>query len=295
MIQQAPNDPKGHYLLGLSLRAQGKLPEATSEFETAVRLGPTLIEPIAQLVEMDLIAQRTDAALARVQRQISVVGDSARLVDLLGVVYAARGQAELAEKAFLKSSALQPTLADPLARLAQLYSSKGDDNAARAKAAEAIKLEPNNTAALMVLGLASQRRADPATARKYYEQALSVDSTSVVAANNLALLLAENGGSPVRALELAEVARAAAPDDPHVMDTYGWVLYRGGNYEKAISILRSSAARLANAPTVQYHFGMAAAKAGDTTTARRALALAINSSVAFPEKDAAKKALAALR
>jgi hypothetical protein len=59
--------------------------------------------------------------------------------------------------------------------------------------------------------------------------------------------------------------------------------------------LKSSAAKLGNVPTIQYHFGMAAAKAGDTTTAKRALALAIASSIAFPEKAAAKKALAALR
>ncbi len=295
LVSVAPNDPRGHYLLGLSLRAQDHTRDAVREFEVAARLAPQVIEPIAQLVEMDLGARRLDDALARVQRQISIVSDSAKLVDLLGVVYAARGQRDLAEGAFLRSAALAPHDADPRVRVAQLYTSVGRYDAARSKAAEALEAEPNNAAALTVLGIVSQQTGDVSKARQYYERALETDSTSTIAANNLSLLLADDGGDPGRALKLAETAKASAPDDPHVADTYGWALFQVGGYERAAAILRSSAARLRDAPTVQYHFGMAAAKAGDTVAARQALRLAVNSTTAFKEKDAARRALAALQ
>jgi predicted Zn-dependent protease len=85
-----------------------------------------------------------------------------------------------------------------------------------------------------------------------------------------------------------------APDNPHISDTLGWILYQRGLYDRAASLLKDSAAKLPNSPAVQYHYGMAALKTGDKNAARKALGAALSSPVAFPEMVEAKQALSDL-
>jgi predicted Zn-dependent protease len=85
------------------------------------------------------------------------------------------------------------------------------------------------------------------------------------------------------------------PDDPHVSDTLGWILYKRGVYQRAADLLKESAAKLPDQPVVQYHLGLASLKAGDKEGGRKALTAAINSPVTFAGKDEARKALAEIQ
>jgi Flp pilus assembly protein TadD len=131
-------------------------------------------------------------------------------------------------------------------------------------------------------------------ARETYEKALAVEPLFAPAANNLAWLLTENGGDSDRALQLAQIAKESAPDDPRISDTLGWILFNRGVHQQALVLLRDSAAKLPDEPEVQYHLGMAYAKTGDNGSARKALTMAANSTRDFPGKDAARRALSQL-
>jgi Flp pilus assembly protein TadD len=115
------------------------------------------------------------------------------------------------------------------------------------------------------------------------------------AANNLAWIYSEHGGDQEKALQLAQMAKEALPDDPRVSDTLGWILYKRGIYQRALALLKESAAKLPSNPQVQYHLGMAYAQVGDTQNARKALTAASSSPAVFPGKDEAKKRLAGLQ
>src|SRR5262249_28459259 len=115
------------------------------------------------------------------------------------------------------------------------------------------------------------------------------------AANNLAWLYSEHGGDKEKALELAQRAKEAAPDDPHISDTLGWILYKRGVYQRAVGLLSESATKMPDNPVVRYHAGLAALKVGDKEGARTALTAAVNAPVMFAGKDEAKKALAELQ
>jgi Flp pilus assembly protein TadD len=163
-----------------------------------------------------------------------------------------------------------------------------------ATATRAVNTEPNNVSALMALALSSEQKGDVNRARQLYERALSIDPRFVPAANNLAWLLSERFAERQRAYELARAASSESPDDPHVADTYGWILYRIGENKTAVAVLRHSASRLPDDPTVQFHLGMAARAAGDTATARLSFARAVSHPDTFPEKALARKALIAM-
>src|SRR6185295_20258692 len=121
------------------------------------------------------------------------------------------------------------------------------------------------------------------------EKVLTQNPRLAIAANNLAMLYLEHGGDKEKALALAQTAKEVAPDDPHISDTLGWILYQRGVYQRAVSLLKESAAKLPENPVIQYHLGLASMKAGDKEGARRALSAAVNSPVAFTGKDEARR------
>jgi Flp pilus assembly protein TadD len=144
-------------------------------------------------------------------------------------------------------------------------------------------------------GIIQQSKGDPQGARQSYEQALALNPRYAEAANNLAWLLSEKLGDNRQAFLVAETAYQSAPNDPHIADTFGWIVYRMGDVKRAVTLLTASAEKLPNAPGIQYHLGMALLGTHDTAGARRALARAVNSTAPFGDKEAAQRALSALK
>ena len=278
----APRDARAHYLVGLALLAQTNVTEATRSFEAALSLSPSYVDPLAQLVRIDLASKRPDAAAARVQKQIAIAGDSAKLHELLGTVYLARGERARADAAFRKAIALSPRSADSFARLSDLDLAAGKYDLALAIAESSLKVDPKNMKARLTQGVAYEQKGDKKRAKDAYEAALAVNPRYSDAANNLAMLLVNEDSTSGRALELAEMAKAASPDDPRISDTLGWVLYKRGDYKRAVGLFAEAAAKMPDEPTVEYHLGIARLKAGDAAGARDALNRALNSRSAFP-------------
>jgi Flp pilus assembly protein TadD len=79
------------------------------------------------------------------------------------------------------------------------------------------------------------------------------------------------------------------------LDTVGWILFKRGEYQRAINTLTESARLLPESPGIQYHLGLAAQKAGNTALARESLEKAVNSTTPFAEKQDARKALLLLK
>jgi Flp pilus assembly protein TadD len=124
---------------------------------------------------------------------------------------------------------------------------------------------------------------------------LALNPRFAPAANNLAVLYSEHGGDMEKALELAQRAKEASPDDPRVSDTLGWILYKRGVYQRALALFKESATKLPGEPAIQYRLGLASMKVGDRDGARKALTAALNAPVSFAEKDEARRALSELK
>jgi tetratricopeptide (TPR) repeat protein len=291
----APNDPRGPSFVGIGLLATGKRDEARKSFEDALTRAPGYAEPLVQLVRLDLAEKKPEAAVARVQRQIAAVPTSGPLQHLLGKIQEARKEPALAEAAYLKAIELEPRLTGAYVDLARLYGASGRYDQALAKTEEALKRNPGNLGALMLAGTLQEGKGDTAKAEAAYAKALEVNPRFAPAANNLAYLLGERGVDMERALQLAQTAREVAPEEPHIADTLGWLFYKRGIYQRSVALLKESAGRLPDNPVIQYHLGMAAAKAGDRETARTALTSAVKSSQEFPGKQEAQRLLAEFR
>ena len=65
-------------------------------------------------------------------------------------------------------------------------------------------------------------------------------------------------------------------------DTLGWILYKRGDYQQALSILQESAGKFPDNPEIQFHLGMTAYMMGQTDMAKVALRKAASASQGFP-------------
>src|SRR6185312_4288186 len=86
-----------------------------------------------------------------------------------------------------------------------------------------------------------------------YEWVLNRQADSLIAANNLASLLADHrndSGSLARAHILA--ARLRGIEIPQFEDTLGWINYRRGDIKEALPLLEKAAAALPNQAAVHF-------------------------------------------
>src|SRR6185369_3008183 len=94
-----------------------------------------------------------------------------------------------------------------------------------------------------------QRAGDREKAIAEYEKILAKDPRADLAANNLASLLSEAGGSKAdldRALALAKRFQNAA--NSAFLDTLGWVYFQLGDYEHALPLLQKAVGMASNDP-----------------------------------------------
>jgi tetratricopeptide (TPR) repeat protein len=123
-----------------------------------------------------------------------------------------------------------------------------------------------------------ERAGDVDGAIAVYEKLYAADSSNMIVANNLASLLSTHRTDP-ESLARAEVIarRLRGSEIGPYQDTYGWIAYRRGSYDEALSELTKAAAALPDDPMVQYHLGMTylalARKVEAMTQFERAVAL----------------------
>lgn len=289
--RMAPSDPRGPFLLGVAARSQGKAAMARQHFEQALAQSPAYVEPLAQLVDMSVRDKRPAQAIERARKQAALAPKSGEVAFVLARAYLSSGLSGQAERELLRALELNPQMTEAYAQLASLYGQAKNYGYAQQTLDKALAENPDDTLMLLLSASTAEAEGNVAKARAVYERILAKQPQSVVAANNLAFLLAEEGKHLERAQELAHTARAGAPTDPNVADTFGWVLFKQGSYRGAVTLFKESLERAPDNADVLVHLALAQAKSGDRPAARESLekALALN-----PEAPKAAEALAAV-
>ena len=113
----------------------------------------------------------------------------------------------------------------------------------------------------------------PETAIPHYLQVLKLDPANALALNNLANLM-ERLNKLADAAVWGKKAVLAAPASPAAADTLGWIYYRMGKHEAAVSHLQNSL-KLLDRPVAHYHLAAALAKAGSAKEAREQFDIAL--------------------
>jgi tetratricopeptide (TPR) repeat protein len=173
----------------------------------------------------------------------------------------ALGRLEEAEREALAVFEENPSRSDAADLLVQTLEAQGKPDEAIArleKARESGVLKPRG---LWLLGRLYLDRGDLERSRAILEETVAGSPGLHVANNDLAFVLAEMGDDIERALDLARQAKEALPESPAVSDTLGYVYYRRGLLDPAVSELRTAIdgakARGEVPADFHYHLGLA--------------------------------------
>ncbi|NGO39232.1 tetratricopeptide repeat protein [Limisphaera ngatamarikiensis] len=294
LARDFPTNPTPWLLTGLIQRERGQLDTARQAFENAVRIRPGYLPAVEQLVQLDLIARRFDDARRRAEAELARHTNSPLPWMLLYQVHLFQTNLPEAERALLKAVEVAPDYRPAHAELARIYVATGRQNEAVDRLQGLVKANPKDIVSLMQLALLHTALTNYAEARKTYERILEIQPRYGPALNNLAWLLAENLNDLDRAYQLARQAVDLQPGEPASADTLGWILFRRGEYARALPLLQESARKLPEEPEVQFHLAMTHYMLGEETAARVAFQTTIQLRPDGPEAQEARRRLALL-
>lgn len=205
----------------------------------------------------------TKEALEAADRALAKNPDDLTLRFVRGSLLAVMGETDTAAASFETILADNPGAESIWVALYRITLRTGDTAAASDVLDRALVANPDslNLKWHKAVELENNGQIDDAIA--LYEAMYEQDSDNVIIANNLASLLVTHRDD-AESLERAWVVARRLRDRniPAFQDTYGWISFRRGELESAISHLEPAAKGLPKDATVQYHLAEAYAASG---------------------------------
>jgi tetratricopeptide (TPR) repeat protein len=209
----APDNPRAHYSLALTLADAGDAPGVEHHLQRALALRPDYVGARHAYATWLSRAARPEEAARQYEAILAIRPDDFAAHNNLGMIRFQSGQLADAAAHFTAALRLKPASAEAHNNLACVHYEQGDWATAQYHAEEAVRLEPNYPAAHYNLGNALARQRQSAAARACYERALALDPSYVEAHVNLAAVL-EALGDPAGAVEHYRAALRLQPGQP---------------------------------------------------------------------------------
>jgi tetratricopeptide (TPR) repeat protein len=102
-----------------------------------------------------------------------------------------------------------------------------------------------------------------------YKRIIKLDPTNASAHNNLSFLYSQNGVNLREALKEAQIANQLKPNDPFMLDSLGWALYKNKQLSQALEVLKKAAALKNDIADVHFHLATVYFDRDDFTNASR--------------------------
>jgi Tfp pilus assembly protein PilF len=208
---------------------------------------------LTMLAKLEIQQQQSSEAEKIIAQLASVQPNSAVVADLRADLAAAGKQWDQAIADYRQL--WQETRSDAVA--AKLYRAIATNNPAAAEQFLKEWRTTNTTSDQPYIfeALAAQKKNDDAAAIAAYEKAIALNDRNPASLNNLALLYQK--ARDARSIATAERAHLLAPENPIVLDTYGWLLVNNKQVEKGIALLERAAALVPSSTEIADHLQQA--------------------------------------
>jgi tetratricopeptide (TPR) repeat protein len=279
------------------LQARQEWEKARAAYERAAAASPEAPEPLVALVRLEIRQGKLPQAQSRLERVLAQHPKHPYALGLLGEVALLQGDAAGAKARFQQATRIKPDWATPWLTWATLELSEQQPVEARRILLAGLAANPRNEELRLLLASSLSEAGQVEPAIQEYETILKQNPRAVLAANNLAALLADQKGDPQsleRALMLSRDFETRAPH-PYFLDTLGWVHLKMGHRHDAIRVMQQAVSRAPEHPVLNYHLGMAYYQAGQSNEARTHLQKAVRSGKAFAGADEARSVLSVLQ
>jgi len=273
--------------LGMSRLAAGDSDRALADLESAAQLDSGKFDANILLVTTYLQRANYDKALQAAAALETKQPDNPLTYNLTAAIYVGKKDTANARKNLEHALQLQPTYVPAAINLAQLDLQEKNPQAARGRLETILEKDKNNVQALVgLVNLGARIGATPQEQIAWLERAHTASPSTLQLQLMLARLYAQTGDAK-KALDIAQQAQAAAPNNPTVLDTLGTVQIGAGEKEQALATYAKLAALQPNSPLALYRQAMAQAINADPVAAARTLKMALALKPDFIEAEAA--------
>lgn len=265
---QSPRD--GDLLLSLALinREMGDDLAAKAYLRQMIALGQRPGEAHYYLGRIAEDAGEVETALDH-YRQVDEGREFLSAAQRGGKVLIAAGRLEESGQWFEQARALHPERGEPLFGVeADLLTQADQLDAAMAVLNRALTVFPESDSLRYSRSMLGERQGDLVLMESDLRNIIKRDPDNATALNALGYTLANRTNRYDEAYTLISRAHELQPDEPAILDSMGWVLYRKGQYEAALDYLTRAYAVFPD-PEVAAHLGEVMWVSGDTEGATR--------------------------
>jgi tetratricopeptide (TPR) repeat protein len=219
-VEERPNSPYRHYLLGLTFRRAGESQAAVTEFERSRALSPASVKTLVALGRAHLDLDAPDAAREAIDRALEVDLDSADAWHVLGRIESNLGNYDEAEAAFRGAVLRDPSHGWAWNNLGYLYIQREEFEAASEALIHAVQSAHADAVFFNNLGVAFERTEELSRAALAYAKAeLMGSEPSAENHERVAAILAAQGiefatADSVETLEDAVLIAELTPERP---------------------------------------------------------------------------------
>jgi len=292
LCELRPRNPLYLHRLGWVKVARRDTAGAIVLFRKALELQADFAPALNDLLYLHTQAKRFDLALQEIDRLAKFSAAQDEIHSLRGRVYLAQKDESSAELEFNKAIEANSNNYQAYIFLGQIHLEKNELQQALQDLDQLIAKNSRFAPAYLLKGLFLQKAKDDTGAMANYRKNLELDPGNLVAANNLAWLLCENGLNIGEALSLAQAARKKYPESPEIADTLGWIYYKQNNNVLAVDQLLFSVNKRTKPQAEHYYrLGMAYYAKGDVQHAKQTLKKALELDPKLPGASDAQKIL----
>ena len=254
LATQEPANDKFKLALALLHRKNSDPVPAKAIYENLIDSGRMTSQAHYQLAIMAEQNQQSDTAL-RHYRNVSNNDLFLQATVRIAQILASRDQLNDARLYLHKLRLDYPDHASTFYQIeSQLLIQQQGHQSAQALLDEGLAENPGNIELLYTRSLVNEKLGNLAATEKDLRAFIARDTNNASALNALGYTLANRTDRYDEALELIQRARAIKPNDPAILDSLGWVLYKRGEYDAALSHLRAAMSTMPD-PEVAAHLG----------------------------------------
>jgi len=245
----------GEVYFRLISQEKGAVDIATNIFTSLNNEYPTEWIPYYYLGAIDVINKNEEGTKEKFSKAVQYADTSKQAYLLVGISYYQMNKIREARETFVVGLSRHPNDFELLNFMGNIEQQLGNTTSALVfyeKAKDANPDDVNNLVALAGIYESLKRYSESNAA---YEKVLSLEPDNALALNNYAYYLSVRGERLKEAQVMSKRSLENNMDNASYLDTYGWILYKLGNYKEAAEYILKSLAINGNSAVVNDHLG----------------------------------------
>ena len=264
---QAPQDADLLFSLALINREIGDNETASAYLHRSIALGRRTDESFYYLGRIAEENGQPEQAISY-YRQVKEGEEYLAASGRVGQIMILAGDLEGSGAWFNQQRELHPGQRDQFYGLeADILTQAGYETEAMAVLDTALAESPDSMPLRYARAMLSEKRNDLPAMERDLRTILARDPDNATVLNALGYTLADRTTRFEEALQLITRALELRPDEPAILDSMGWIMFRTGRYDEALSYLRRAYTEFPD-PEVAAHLGEVLWVSGDTGAAR---------------------------